>query len=504
MVRQGSRRITKEKGEIVKRSGPKGSVFAAPKILAPLILILILSALAAVILACNELDPESSETTAATQTDDTQSTSATQAPGRLSAENILFRDDFQDGNSEGWQVESSWVVQQDGDIYTFDTTGDGFAYVPAGLGWEGDYAYRLTYLLRTGTVAFSFDATRDGRYYVAIGDGLISLVKQDANGDKTMLAQAEAPEIEVQHYLVIAKQEGKIQVYVDRTLWLAAEDRSPLTQGTIIVGSVEGTDAWVDNVMVNKILVTLPDDSPAVAAIDPSQAVEPADGGADLSQLPESDDQAPDLPDANLPESIPEPTVSFGAYPMEPDEPDPASEITVPVNSIYVLEWSVQDATGQFLDGAACLAAGSEAEAALDDTRRELEVIGWDGASYNYYVDITVTDSGNVVLAGPDLGIQVTVTPQEGRDVIVSIEVSNTGSTQVDDNQIYWYAHERSGVADFMDNISVPAGTSRAMDFVYTYGARGTMHWGARVSTEPLDADIDQSNNYVSGTVTID
>ena len=176
-----------------------------------------------------------------------------------------------------------------------------FAYVPAGLGWEGDYAYRLTYLLRTGTVAFSFDATRDGRYYVAIGDGLISLVKQDANGDKTMLAQAEAPEIEVQHYLVIAKQEGKIQVYVDRTLWLAAEDRSPLTQGTIIVGSVEGTDAWVDNVMVNKILVTLPDDSPAVAAIDPSQAVEPADGGADLSQLPESDDQAPDLPDANLP-----------------------------------------------------------------------------------------------------------------------------------------------------------------------------------------------------------
>ena len=90
----------------------------------------------------------------------------------------------------------------------------------------------------------------------------ISLVKQDSANNKTVLTQAEAPKAGDLHYITIAKQKGTIQVYVDRTLWLAAQDSSPLTVGTVAVGSAEGTTASVDNVLVNKIARTLPQAHP--------------------------------------------------------------------------------------------------------------------------------------------------------------------------------------------------------------------------------------------------
>ena len=463
---------------------------------------MVLLAVASVAGACENLDDDGIPATTAPDASVTTEISGQSSAGQNLAENILFRDDFQDGDSKGWEVAASWLVQQDGDLYTFDTSGEGYAYVPAGVGWDDDYALRLSYLLSTGTVAFSFDATQDGRYYVAVGDGLMSLVREDATGDRTVLTQAEAPEIGVQHYLVMAKDQGTIQVYVDRTLWLVYEDQAPLTAGTIMVGSVEGTNAWVDNVMVNKLLVSLPQRSPAVAAVDPGQVVEPPEEGASLGELPEFGEDVPDLPDDNLPEFVLLPSATFTARPDDGSDSPGAQELSVDAGTAVILEWTVQDASSQLLDGVACLAAGSKIVVPSADTEYELDVVGWDGQTYNQYVNVTVDASANVVLVGPDLSIQVSVTPQGGRDVTVRIEVSNRG-TAATQATVYWYAHERSGFSDFADSLSLASGVSRVMEFDYTYGARGTMHWGARVTTEPPGADLGQSDNFVNGTVTV-
>ena len=111
---------------------------------------------------CANLGSGDTETTAPPDTGSTPTADAAQGgAGRISAENILFRDDFQDGDTDGWQVGGAWVVQQDGDLYTFDATGQGYAFVPAGVGWQGDYAFKTSYLLSAGTLGFSFDATAE-------------------------------------------------------------------------------------------------------------------------------------------------------------------------------------------------------------------------------------------------------------------------------------------------------------------------------------------------------
>lgn len=42
---------------------------------------------------------------------------------------ILFRDDFQDGNTDGWGISSAWEVNQEGDAYTFESDGEGSAWI---------------------------------------------------------------------------------------------------------------------------------------------------------------------------------------------------------------------------------------------------------------------------------------------------------------------------------------------------------------------------------------
>jgi hypothetical protein len=463
---------------------------------------MILAVLVVIPASCASLQSETTQAGAPATT-----AAAQQTTGQVSAENILFRDDFQDGDAEGWQVGPSWVVQQDGDLYTFDTTGEGYAFVPKGVAWKGDYAFKASYLLQAGTMAFSFDATQDGRYYVPIDADVISLVKEDAAGEKTVLTQAQAPEIGVQHYITMAKQNGTIQVYVDRTLWLSCQDPAPLSEGTIIVGSVEGTTAWVDDVLVNKIARTLPQGDPAVEAVDPSQVVAPPDDGPNLDNLPDPDDDLPDLPDNNNPDDLPLPEVTFTGW-ENGDLPVPGvQDLTVGRGAQVILEWDVKNALAAFLNGTPVQTADTWNVEVEEEIYYELEVIGLDEATYSYYVHITVTDvddGGDGEGAhDTDLMVTATVTAQEGRDVLVHVEVHNQGDADAQALKLRWYAREESGVVERQTGCTIPAGETYSIDWAYTYSGTGTMHWIATIDEEENMPDPNRGNNVVRGTVVI-
>ncbi len=158
----------------MKRSRPWSTI------LLPLLLLALVLGLSLATASCRGLRSDDTQTTDSAP--DTAPTTVAAGAGRISADNILFRDDFQDGDAQGWQVGGAWVVQQDGDLYTFDATGQGYAFVPKGVGWAGDYAFKCSYALSAGALGFSFDATQTGRYYVYVDKDLISLVKEDAAG----------------------------------------------------------------------------------------------------------------------------------------------------------------------------------------------------------------------------------------------------------------------------------------------------------------------------------
>lgn len=463
-----------------------------------------LFALALAATSCRGLTRGNAQTSAPSQSTST-ATAASADRGHISADNILFFDDFQDGDTAGWQVTGAWVVQQDGDVYTFDTTDSGFAPVPKGVSWAGDYAFKAAYQLTAGTLAFSFDVTTGGRYYVPIDTRLISLVKEDASGNKTVLTQAQAPAVGKLHYITMAKQRGTIQVYVDRTLWLAARDSAPLTAGTIALGATSGTTASVDNVLVNKIVRTLPQGAPAVAAVAPAQVVEPADEGADLGALPDSDEGVPDLSEDNHPNDLPMPTVSFTAGVNEGGVTD---HVTVPAGTEVTLGWGVTDAQEVFLDGTAVQPEDFKTVTPTEDTVYTLTVVDLGGGSRDYTVTVTMTPSAGpgdeAATHGPDLSVSVTATYKgSGTSANIEMHVSNLGDQSVNGAVFRWYAHEQDGQVTKTTTVNVAAGASVSLTFTYDYGQHGTMHWKATIDEEHHLPDTDDGNNTTRGTVTI-
>jgi hypothetical protein len=465
--------------------------------------VMLVMALTLALGSCKGLRSDNTQTTTS-EPSSTETTAAASA-GSVSAENILFRDDFQDGDTEGWQVTGAWVVEQDGDIYTFNATDSGFAAVPKGVSWGGDYAFKATYGLTVGTLAFSFDVTNAGRYYVPIDQQRISLVKEDASGNKTVLTQAQAPEVGKQHYITMAKQRGTIRVYVDKTLWLAATDASPLATGTVAVGSAAGTSAWVDNVLVNKIVRTLPQGTPAVAAIAPGQVVEPLDDGAVLEGLPESDEGLPELNEENNPDDLPLPTVDFGAT---VEEGAPSNQFTVAPGTEVELSWDVSDAQEVFLDDIAVDTWGVYRATPTEDTVYTLTVTDLVGGQHDYTVTVTMTSPGGpgdeAAQHGPDLSVSVTVTYKgSGTSANVAMTVANLGDQDANGAVFRWYAHETDGVVSKTSTVSVTAGHSVSLTFIYDYGQRGTMHWKATIDEDQRIPDTNGGNNSTRGTVTI-
>ncbi|MBN1628497.1 MAG: hypothetical protein JW990_01920 [Thermoleophilia bacterium] len=470
---------------------------------------------------CGELSSDSTApppttvpTTGAPGSTAAPATASTSGGAQSGAGNILFFDDFQDGDSAGWQVEGAWVVQQDGDLYTFATSGEGYAFVPAGVGWREDYALRTSYLLEQGALGLSFCTTLSGRYYVAVDEDLISLVKAPAAGDKTVLAQAAAPEPGVRHYLTIARQGGTIQVYVDRTLWLAATDGDPLVEGTIMVGSAAGTTAWVDDVMVNRVGIRLPSGAPEVAQVDPADVVVPEDEAPDLAELPDPDEDVDELPEINHPMDIPLPVVTFTG--IDPNDPGsrPSTELALPEGGAVVkLEWDAHNIGAAFLNQEPVANQGEMTFLVTQDYNYELEVIGFDQQSYSYYVSVTLVpadgegddgdgddgpDDNGEGVHGPDPAITCQVVPSVGTEVTIHIRVRNQGDMVAESARVRWRSDEASGVTDREGRVTVAPCETAYLDWRFTYDSPGSKNWSATVDTDPFDADIDTSNNYTS------
>jgi hypothetical protein len=196
---------------------------------------------------------------------------------------VLFRDDFQDGQPDGWQTTGAWYVNQQGDVYTFGATGQGAAWVPEGNTWQ-DYILRTVVRVNSGTIALNFRLTRNGRYLLTIREDGVYLSKELPGADATTLGRAAAPSLGDSHWVVIGGERGHIQVYIDRGLVLDYTDPAPLLQGTIGFGTIDSSQAAVDDVLVTRLAGSLPIASVAPPVLSGGQAPQPV--GPPLVNLP--------------------------------------------------------------------------------------------------------------------------------------------------------------------------------------------------------------------------
>jgi len=268
--------------------------------------------LLALILACGKGTTETSKvsqpTSAGSQPSANNQSNASSGGSSGTQSNILlFKDDFQDGQADNWNITKSWDVQQNGDVYTFEASNNGGAWLPQGLNWS-NYAFQTQARLDQGSLLLSINMTEAGRYILQVNEDGLFLLKEQPAGKYKTLAKACPWEMGEWHKVVFGSQNGHLQVYVDSALWMDAIDNSPLSMGTISVSSLNNSKAGIDDVLVAQLTKPLVSsaikaptgckisEEPPEIAPEESLAEIPIESAAEqANQAPQSGNAKPDL-----------------------------------------------------------------------------------------------------------------------------------------------------------------------------------------------------------------
>jgi len=405
---------------------------------------------------------------------------------------VLFQDDFQDGQPDGWQITAAWYVQQEGNIYYFSSSGQGGAWVPQGGNWA-DYEFQAVVRMTTGGAILNYRMTGEGRYLLHFRQDGLYLTKEYPKGSYTTLTQTTAPSLNAWHQVAVAGYGGHLQVYVDRVLQLDYTDPSPLLQGTIGVTTLEGSQAAVDDVLVTRLTAALPTAVPMALppTVPPPAAPLSEEGGVPLEQVPPPEEGAspPPPPAAGLP------VIDY--FRSEPSERA----------GCYYLHWELHDASVAYLNGEGVVAPDSR-EVCPEETGIYVYTLRAENEAGS--VEETVTFEAGGTASQPDLEIgNVSVwspVPTDPGKVQIEIEVRNTGSGPAGAFTVRWYPHQRSDVVGCsVDVAGLPANSGQILPCSYTYAEHGEMHWRAVVDADnDIQNELREDNNEKSGTVGIE
>lgn len=174
----------------------------------------------------------------------------------------LLREDFEDGDAEGWVFASgSWsVVQEDGSwsLKQTDTGGDAIAYTGA-ADWSDYFVEANIKYLNTSTIISSgiVGRYRDADNYYVLklfsDTNRLQLIRKE-NGAVTTLKEADAAvNVGQWHKLKLEFIGNEIRGYVDGIKKISVTDDSSLTSGA--VGALAQSEViMLDNVNVTKLI----------------------------------------------------------------------------------------------------------------------------------------------------------------------------------------------------------------------------------------------------------
>jgi hypothetical protein len=404
---------------------------------------------------------------------------------------VLFQDDFQDGQPDGWQTTAGWYVQQEGDVYYFSSSGQGGAWVTSGGNWT-DYEFQAAVRVTAGGVLLSYRLTQEGRYLLHFREDGLYLTKEYPKGNYTTLTQTAAPSLNAWHQVTVAGYGGHLQVYVDRVLQLDYTDPSPLLQGTIAAATLEGYQAAVDDVLVTRLMTASPTAAPMALPPTVPPPATPLLGEAELplEEAPPSEEVAPPPPPAaGLP------VIDY--FRSEPSERA----------GCYYLHWELHDASVAYLNDVGVVAPGSE-EVCPDESGIYVYTLRAENDAGSVEETITFEAGGEV--GQPDLEIgDVSVwvpMPTEPGTVAIEIPVNNIGSGPAGAFTVRWYPHQASGeVGCSLDVMGLDANMSQILTCPpYPYAGHGEMHWRAVVDEDNEIQNDPKGNNEARGTVRIE
>ncbi|MFB0533361.1 MAG: CARDB domain-containing protein [Anaerolineae bacterium] len=407
---------------------------------------------------------------------------------------VVFQDDFQDGQPDGWQITTGWYVQQEGDVYYFSSSTQGGAWVSGGGNWS-DYEFQAAVRVTAGGAILSYRMTGEGRYLLHFREDGLYLSKEYPRDNYTTLTQTAAPSFNAWHQVAVASYGGHLQVYVDRVLQLDYTDPSPLLQGTVGVSTLEGYQAAVDDVLVTRLMTALPTAAPMALppTVPPPAAPLPEEGGLPLEEVPLPDEGAPPPPP-------PPPAAGLPVIDYFRSEPSERA-------GCYYLHWDLHDASVAYLSNEG-VASPDSREVCPEETGIYVYTLRAENDVGSVEETITFEAGGEV--GQPDLEIgEVSVwvpAPTEPGTVAIQIEVTNIGNGPAGAFTVRWYPHQASGeVGCSIDVMGLDASVGQILTCPpYPYAGHGEMHWRAVVDEDNEIQNDPKGNNEARGTVHIE
>jgi hypothetical protein len=240
-------------------------------------------------------------TTAAPASDTTMAVVSASSGEATTGGLVLLSDDFQDGDADGWDVDSGWYVLGAGSEYRLASSGAAWVWWPGGEDWESRYVLRCSIRVDGGGLAVSVAVGDEGRYVVHLHEDGTDLLLDRPWGTFETLASGAAVEPGEWHALAVGVDGGEIQVYVDGNPLLTADAANPFEVGSVGFGALDGSLVAIDNVFVIVLRSGLP------AAAFPQPVAAPVAPAAPVVDEPPEDDggndgDGDDDPQIELPE----------------------------------------------------------------------------------------------------------------------------------------------------------------------------------------------------------
>jgi photosystem II stability/assembly factor-like uncharacterized protein len=162
-----------------------------------------------------------------------------------------FRDDFEDGDTDGWNLESGWSISQENGNNFLEGTGHYWA--KAGSKSWVNYDFETKIKLIEGGVHINFRVNDDGRYFLGFGEFELYLDKQSSNWNKIeeITRFDEHHNLNQWYDLKIVLRGQNIKIFLNDVLKIDYTDSDqPHPSGSIAFESLD-SHIYVDDVIVN-------------------------------------------------------------------------------------------------------------------------------------------------------------------------------------------------------------------------------------------------------------
>ncbi|MBI3914647.1 MAG: DUF1080 domain-containing protein [Chloroflexi bacterium] len=188
--------------------------------------------------------------------------STSRASGQGSMETVLFKDDFESGKANAWQLMGTdgrsgkdfWQVEQEPDgNWVLSGTEHTWGILVKQGSWS-DFTFKARVKLEPGNkqgLHLNFRLGRCERYFIAFHPNQVSLSKtMPCDNHPNLISSPGNHEFGRWYMVEIVGKGNRIQVYVDGVLRIDHTDSTPVLAGSIGIETLDGSHVHIDDVTV--------------------------------------------------------------------------------------------------------------------------------------------------------------------------------------------------------------------------------------------------------------